>query len=247
MRVLIVESDPTASAVLELQLKSSHVHVYPTDLIEEAYDLAKLYDYDAVITEMCLKDGSGLELITRLRVSRVATPIIVLSGLAKLESKVKALNAGADDYLVKPCCKDELIARLYATVRRSRGHPDSYIEVDDLRLDLINRTVILAGERIHFTSKEYQTLELMAMRKGNVVSKDMFLNHLYGGFDEPDANVVSVLMARIRKKLKRLEGKIYIETVWGVGFCLRAAAQQDPTQNKFLREPPVSRSPVAAE
>jgi two-component system cell cycle response regulator CtrA len=157
-----------------------------------------------------------------LRVARVKTPILILSGLAGIEDKVRGLGFGADDYLTKPFHKDELIARIQAIVRRSKGHAQSVIETGELLVNLDQKTVEVEGQRVHLTGKEYQMLELLSLRKGTTLTKEMFLNHLYGGMDEPELKIIDVFICKLRKKLANASnGKNYIETVWGRGYVLR--------------------------
>ncbi|MGB6890056.1 MAG: response regulator transcription factor, partial [Xanthobacteraceae bacterium] len=145
-----------------------------------------------------------------------------LSGLAGIEDKIKGLGFGADDYMTKPFHKDELVARIHAIVRRSRGHAQSVINTDDLCVNLDSKSVEIDGSRVHLTSKEYQMLELLAMRKGSTLTKEMFLSQLYGGMDEPEMKIIDVFICKLRKKLANASGgKNYIETVWGRGYVLR--------------------------
>jgi two-component system, cell cycle response regulator CtrA len=164
---------------------------------------------------------SGYEVLRSLRVAKVKTPILILSGLAGIEDKVKGLGFGADDYLTKPFHKDELVARIHAIVRRSKGHAQSVITTGDLIVNLDQKTVEVAGSRVHLTGKEYQMLELLSLRKGTTLTKEMFLNHLYGGMDEPELKIIDVFICKLRKKLANASGgQNYIETVWGRGYVL---------------------------
>ena len=161
-------------------------------------------------------------MLRTLRVAKVKTPILILSGLAGIEDKVRGLGFGADDYMTKPFHKDELVARIHAIVRRSKGHAQSVITTGDLTVNLDTKTVEVTGQRVHLTGKEYQMLELLSLRKGTTLTKEMFLNHLYGGMDEPELKIIDVFICKLRKKLAAATGgQNYIETVWGRGYVLR--------------------------
>ena len=221
MRVLLIEDDASVSRSIELMLGSEKFNVYTTDLGEEGVDLGKLYDYDIILLDLNLPDMSGFEVLRTLRVAKVRTPVLILSGLAGIEDKVRGLGVGADDYLTKPFHKDELVARIQAIVRRSKGHAQSTIATGDMVLNLDEKTVTVAGSRVHLTGKEYQMLELLALRKGTTLTKEMFLNHLYGGMDEPELKIIDVFVCKLRKKLSNAsQGKNYIETIWGRGYVL---------------------------
>jgi two-component system cell cycle response regulator CtrA len=222
MRVLLIEDDSATAQSIELMLKSESFYVYTTDLGEEGGDLGKLYDYDIILLDLNLPDMSGFEVLRSLRVSKVKTPILILTGLAGIEDKVKGLGFGADDYMTKPFHKNELVARIHAIVRRSRGHAQSVIQTGDLVVNLDTKTVEVNGARVYLTGKEYQMLELLSLRKGTTLSKEMFLNHLYGGMDEPEIKIIDVFMCKLRKKLAGPSNcQDYIETVWGRGYVLR--------------------------
>ena len=132
MRVLLIEDDSATAQSIELMLKSESFNVYTTDLGEEGIDLGKIYDYDIILLDLNLPDMSGFDVLRKLRISKVKSPILILSGLAAIEDKIKGLGFGADDYMTKPFHKDELVARIHAIVRRSKGHAQSVIQTDDL-------------------------------------------------------------------------------------------------------------------
>jgi two-component system cell cycle response regulator CtrA len=222
MRVLLIEDDRAAAQSIELMLKSQSINVYTTDSGEEGIDLGKVYNYDIILLDLNLPDMSGFDVLRTLRVAKVETPILILSGLAGMEDKCKGLGFGADDYMTKPFHKDELVARIYAIVRRSQGHAQSVIQIGDLVLNLDSKTVEAFGGRVHFTIKEYQMLELLCLHKDKPVTKEMFFNHLYGGMDEPEVKIIDVFICKLRKKLANASmGKNYIETIWGRGYVLR--------------------------
>ena len=226
MRVLLVEDDNATARAIELMLKSESFNVYITNLGEEGLDLGKLYDYDIILLDLNLPDMSGLEVLRSLRISRVKTPILILTGLGGVEDKVRGLGFGADDYMTKPFHKDELVARIHAIVRRSKGHAESVIRTGDLLIKLDTKTVEMNGSPVHLTPKEYQILELLSLRKGTILTKEIFLNHLYGGMDEPLFKIIDVFICKLRKKLTNASGgKDYIETEWGRGYVLREPSE----------------------
>ncbi|MEM7270195.1 MAG: response regulator transcription factor [Pseudomonadota bacterium] len=222
MRVLLIEDDPTTSRSIEMMLAKANLNVYATDLGEEGVDLAKLYDYDLILLDLNLPDMSGFEVLRTLRVAKIETPILILSGLNETDDKIRGFGFGADDYLTKPFNRDELIARIHAIVRRSKGHAQSVISTGKVAVNLDAKTVEVEGAPVHLTGKEYQMLELLSLRKGTTLTKEMFLNHLYGGMDEPELKIIDVFICKLRKKLSAATGgDNYIETVWGRGYVLR--------------------------
>jgi two-component system cell cycle response regulator CtrA len=165
---------------------------------------------------------NGHEVLRRLRMARVDTPTLILSGSDDTASKIKGFGFGADDYLTKPFHREELIARIHAIIRRSRGHAESVIRTGMVTVNLDAKTVEANGQPVHLTGKEYQMLELLSLRKGTTLTKEMFLNHLYGGMDEPELKIIDVFICKLRKKLAEATGgDTYIETVWGRGYVLR--------------------------
>ena len=228
MRVLLVEDDSAISKSIELMLRSEGFVCDTTDLGEDGLEIGKIYDYDIIILDLMLPDIDGYEVLRRLRAARVKTPILILSGLSELDNKLKGLGFGADDYITKPFDKRELVARINAIVRRAKGHSQSIIKTGKLTINLDTRMVESNGAPIHLTGKEYGILELLSLRKGTTLTKEMFLNHLYGGIDEPELKIIDVFVCKLRKKLSNAcEGENYIETVWGRGYVLR-----DPTGAK---------------
>jgi two-component system cell cycle response regulator CtrA len=228
MRVLLIEDDLSTTESIELMLKAEDFNVYTTDLGEEGVDLGKLYDYEIILLDLNLPDMPGLEVLRALRISKVKTPIMVLSGLAGIEGKCKALGLGADDYMTKPFHKDELVARIQAIVRRSSGHAQSVIQTGDLIVNLDAKNAEIRGSQLNLTVKEFQILELLSLRRGTPVTKEIFLNQLYGGLDEPQHKIIDVFICKLRKKIADASGKQdYIETIWGRGYAL-----QEPSDDK---------------
>jgi two-component system, cell cycle response regulator CtrA len=221
MRVLLIEDDPAVAKGIEMMLKGEGFNVYTTDLGEDGVDLAKIYDYDIIILDLSLPDMTGYEVLRQVRVARVKTPTLILSANSEIDSKIRGFGVGADDYMTKPFDKGELIARINAIVRRSRGHDQSIIRVGQMAVNLDQKTVSVGEQRVHLTGKEYAMLELLALRKGTTLTKEMFLNHLYGGMDEPELKIIDVFICKLRKKIKGAGGGEPIETVWGRGYVMR--------------------------
>ncbi|MFN3145333.1 MAG: response regulator transcription factor CtrA [Paracoccaceae bacterium] len=222
MRILLVEDDPTTSRSIEMMLTHANLNVYSTEMGEEGIDLAKLYDYDLILLDINLPDMNGHEVLRQLRLARIETPILILSGDTDTESKIKGFGFGADDYMTKPFHREELVARIHAIIRRSKGHAQSIISTGPVDVNLDAKTVSVDGKAVHLTGKEYQMLELLSLRKGTTLTKEMFLNHLYGGMDEPELKIIDVFICKLRKKLSQATGgQNFIETVWGRGYVLR--------------------------
>lgn len=222
MRVLLVEDDPTTSRSIELMLTHANFNVYCTDLGEEAIELGKLYDYDLILLDLNLPDMAGLDVLRQIRLARINTPILILTGEDSTDVKLKGFGQGADDFMTKPFHRDELVARIQAIIRRSQGHAQAIIHTGRISVNLDAKTVEADGKAVHLTGKEYQMLELLSLRKGTTLTKEMFLNHLYGGMDEPELKIIDVFICKLRKKLaEATSGDNYIETVWGRGYVLR--------------------------
>ena len=219
MRVLLIEDNEAVSQMIELLLSGKGFNVTAAGLGEDGIDYAKSYDYDAIVLDLQLPDMSGHQVLKALRLAKVQTPVLMLSGNMAVEAKVKSLGFGADDYMTKPFHRDELIARINAIVRRAQGHAQTIITTGKLNVNLDSRTVEAKGVRIPVTGREYQILELLSLRKGATLSKNMVLDHLYGGMDEPEIKIIDVFICKLRKKLAAAcDGEQYIETIWGSGY-----------------------------
>ena len=236
MRALVVEDDPVSAKLIEAALQTENIVFEPTDRGEEGIELAKLYDFDIIILDLRLPDVDGYEVVRRLRASRIQTPVLILSGRTDPTDKVRGLTNGADDYLTKPFNKAELLARIHAIVRRSKGHSESVIRTGKMLVNMDSRSVEVDGWRLHVTGKEYNILELLSLRKGQTLTKEMFLDHLYGGIDEPELKIIDVFICKLRKKIATATGgNNYIETVWGRGYVLKdpiEVAKSEPVEEE---------------
>jgi two-component system cell cycle response regulator CtrA len=222
MRLLLIEDDPSVAGSIELMLKSENFQVETTHLGEHGVSLGRVNEYELIVLDLNLPDISGYEVLRSLRVNRIRTPVLILSGLADIQDKVKGLGFGADDYLTKPFHKDELLARIRAVVRRA-GHPsEAVIRCGDLAVKLDHKRVEIAGRNLDLTRREYEIIELLASRQGAPIKSEVFLNHMYGGMDEPKQKIIDVFVCKARKKIVQASGgRDYIETVRGRGYMLR--------------------------
>ena len=219
MRVLLVARDAAIAATIEMVLRREHFICHTTNLGGDHLEIGKLCDYNIILLEMTLPDTDACEVLRRLCAARVHTPILVLSSLANLDYEIRRLGFNADDFLSMPFDPQELIARV---VGRSRACSVSTVRTGKLLVNLDTRVVSVDDQPVQLTGKEYGILELLSRRKGTTLTKEMFLNHLYGGMDEPELKIIDVFVCKLRKKLAQATGgKHYIETVWGRGYVLR--------------------------
>ncbi|MBV8070773.1 MAG: response regulator transcription factor [Acidobacteriaceae bacterium] len=240
MRVLLVEDDIAAARGISLMFKAGGMVVDEADTGEEAFELARHYDYDIVVLDLMLPDMEGYEVVRRMRAARIDTPVLILSGLNRSSAKVKGFGIGADDFMTKPFDQAEMLARVNAVVRRSKGYSQPSLRVGPLQLNLDTREVLVDGSQIHLTGKEYAILELLILRKGMVLTKEAFLNHLYGGMDEPEIKIIDVFVCKLRKKLAQAGAGNLIGTVWGRGYMIR-----DPGEGGISADPARSHPQVA--
>jgi two-component system, cell cycle response regulator CtrA len=229
MRVLLVEDDATAARGIALMLKSGGAVVDTADTGEEGLELVRHYDYDIVVLDLMLPDIEGYDVVRRMRASRIEVPVLILSGLSRPQAKVKGLGVGADDFMSKPFDKAELLARMQAVVRRSKGFSQPILSIGSLKLNLDSREVSVGGTTVHLTGKEYAILELLVLRKGMVLTKEAFLNHLYGGMDEPEMKIIDVFICKLRKKLSSAGADGLIGTIWGRGYTMREPGSERAT------------------
>ena len=223
MWVLLIEDDEGTAKSIELMLKAKNHTCDVKRLGEDGLTAAGLHTYDVILLDLMLPDMDGFEVLRRLRANQVSVPLLILSGLSDVGHKAKGRHIGADDYLIKPFDNRKLLARIEAVLRRFRGHDDSVVRTGDLTVNFDTQSVEIGGNRVYVTPKEYRILELLSQRQGVVLSKEIFLDHLYGGRDEPETKIIDVFVCKLRKKLTAASGgKNYIETVWGRGYMLRA-------------------------
>jgi two-component system cell cycle response regulator CtrA len=221
MRILLIEDDALVATSVELMLTTQGYKAEIADRGEDGIDLARNYDFDAIVLDLGLPDISGMRVLKAIRAAMVKTPVLVLSGDANVTTRIEALSQGADDFVTKPFHKGELLARLRAVVRRSCDVTQSMLKIGDIVVNLDARTASVGNSVLKLTSKEYQMLEVLSLRRGATLSKDTLLNHLYGGMDEPDQKIIDVFICKLRKKLSTAtNGAEYIKTVWGRGYQL---------------------------
>lgn len=221
MRVLLIDADTAATRTVMQFLKVNGAVVDQADTGEEAIELVRHYDYDIVLLDLLLPDMEGYDVLRRMRSSRVDTPVMVTSGLTRPQAKVKAFGVGADDFISKPFDLSELLARMQAIIRRSKGYAQPSLRVGPVQIRLDSREVTVNDQQVQLTGKEYAILELLVLRKGMVLTKEAFLNHLYGGMDEPEAKIIDVFVCKLRKKLADAGAASVIGTVWGRGYTVR--------------------------
>jgi two-component system cell cycle response regulator CtrA len=218
MRVLLIEDEPTTAKAIELMLTTEGFNVYSTDLGEEGLDLGKLYDYDIICLDLNLPDMHGYDVLKKLRTAKVGTPVLILSGVAELDSKVRALGFGADDYVTKPFRFEEVLARVQALLRRSAGWSQPLIRCGAVTLDTRAQEVRVADEPVELTAFEYRLLEYLMLRAGQVVSKTELTEKLYEQDFERDSNTIEVFIGRLRRKLDPDNRHQPIETLRGRGY-----------------------------
>ncbi|EOD77754.1 transcriptional regulator [Grimontia sp. AD028] len=217
MRILIVEDDPLLSHHLKTELSELGNQVHCAKTASEGLFVAKDYPNDIAIVDLGLPDRDGLSLIRDIRRAEIRMPILILTGRANWQDKVSGLDAGADDYLVKPFQKEELVARLNALVRRSAGFVKPEIKADKITMDLLAKKVTVDDAPVDLTAFEYDLLEYMVRHNRQVVSKQRLLDVLYQD-QEGDPNTIEVMMSRLRKKLTQAGQDNPISTVRGQGY-----------------------------
>lgn len=216
MRILLVEDDGTLGAAVREQAAADGHAVDWARRMVPAEDSLRTVPYDLVLLDLMLPDGRGLDLLARLRASGNVTPVIILTARDQISDRIAGLNAGADDYLVKPFDLAELSARIAAVSRRYAGNPNPMITLGDLEIDLAARSVYRAGRPVDLTAREWALFEALLQRPGAILSKARLEDTLYAFEAEVESNTIEVHVSRMRKKL----GRDVIETIRGVGYRL---------------------------
>jgi len=235
MRVLLIEDDASIAQSIEMFLTLENFEVTKSACGADGLALAQSARFDLIVLDLGLPDMPGMEVLTKLRATSITTPLMILSGINEIQQKVRCLIAGADDYVTKPFHRNEFLARLRTLVRRCNGTENRTVRVGDLCIDLDSKTVDVAGKPVRLTGKEYELVAFLASRRGFALSKEMILNHLYGGMDEPALKIVDVFICKVRQKIAAISGRTnYIGTVWGRGYMLNNAdpsLQMAPSDN----------------
>lgn len=223
MRVLLVEDDEKIADFVRKGLSQSGFAVDRVGSAEEAYPLATGEEYDAAVVDIMLPGEDGLSFIERIRGKGVQTPILILSARRSVDDRVKGLQTGGDDYLVKPFSFTELLARLQALIRRStRSGVGSKLQVGDVVLDMRTHKVTREGEEIELQPREFTLLEYLMRNEGTVLSRTMILEHVWNYEFDPQTNVVDVLVSRLRSKVDKGFDKNLIHTIRGIGYVFKA-------------------------
>lgn len=242
MRVLVVDDDMQTSKGLRDFFRSKGAAIDLAETGEDALDLARHYEYDLILLDVLLPDMEGYDVLRKLRSAKIGTPVLMMSGLARAQAKIKGLELGADDYITKPYEREEVLARANAVIRRSRGYSHNVISAGRLQINIESMEVSVDKKIVHLTGKEYSILELLVLRKGIALTKEIFLNHLYGGLDEPDGKIIDVFICKLRKKLSSVGLNDLITTVWGKGYMIKKMHDTLTGPNDIATNPLASRN-----
>lgn len=222
MRLLLVEDDLKTASFIIKGLKEAGFAIYHADDGEDGLHMALHEPYDAAIIDCMLPKLDGLTLISKLRDQKINTPVIILSAKKSVEERIKGLESGSDDYLTKPFAFSELLARIYALIRRATGAKETTkLEVADLSLDLIKKEVIRAGKRIELPPRDLSLLEYLMRNEGRVVSKTMIMEHVWNYDFVPMTNVVEARICLLREKIDKDFDHKLICTIRGAGYVIK--------------------------
>lgn len=224
MRILVVEDDRKIASFVAKGLREAGFAVDQADNGQEGLDRALSEPYDAVVMDLMLPKLDGLSVIEQMRQQKTLTPVIILSAKRSVDDRIKGLQSGSDDYLIKPFSFSELLARLYALLRRSsQGAEPTRFVVGELSMDLLTREVVRSGKKIELQPREFALLEYLMRNSGRVLSKTMIMEHVWGYDFDPQTNVVDVLVSRLRARVDRdFENKL-IQTHRGVGYAIKVS------------------------
>ncbi len=224
MRILVIEDDQETAAFITSGLKRSGYAVDHAADGEEGLELILSYNYDAAVIDIMLPKLDGLSILRKLRSQNIYTPVLILSAKNSVDDRIEGLSAGSDDYLAKPYSFLELLARVRSLIRRANfASSPTRLAKGELTLDLLTREVAYAGARIELLPKEFSLLEYLMRHHGEVVSKNMILEHLWSYDFEPQTNVVEVMVCRLRSKLEDSPERKMIQTIRGAGYVLKVA------------------------
>lgn len=221
MRILIIEDEKHLAEILKKGLEENGFTVDMSFDGEEGLYMAETYPYDAVLLDIMLPRVDGLTILDNLRKKEMDVPVLLITAKGEVEERVKGLNIGADDYIAKPFDFSELLARLKAVIRRSKGKPSPIIKISDLIIDTNSRTVKRAEKEIKLSATEYKILEYLAINSGRVVSRTELIDHIYDFEFDLDSNVIDVYINYIRNKIDKGSNKQLIQTMRGVGYVLK--------------------------
>jgi DNA-binding response OmpR family regulator len=221
MRILVIEDEKRLAAILKRGLEESGFVVDVALDGEDGLFMARTYPYDAVLLDILLPKVDGLTVLKTLRAEKIGVPVLMLTAKGELEDRVRGLNLGADDYLVKPFDFSELLARLNTIIRRSMGKASPVIIIDDLSLDMSAKTVTRSGKEINLSAKEYNLLEYLALNSGRVIGRTELTEHLYDTEFDLDSNIIDVYINYLRNKIDKGYDRQLIVTVRGAGYVLR--------------------------
>ncbi|MCW3475834.1 response regulator transcription factor [Limobrevibacterium gyesilva] len=224
MRLLLVQGHTAEAQAASTILGATGAVVDHVRTGGDALVYLQTYEYDMIVLDRSLADGEGCDALRRFRAQGFSTPVLMLADYTSGKSRAHALRLGADDLLSKPYDEDEFVARVEAVVRRRNGYARSVLRVGPLEIDMASREVRVDDRPLSVTRKEYSILELMALRKGRVIPKQNFLDHLYSGLDGPETRVIDVFICNLRKKLAAWGLGSLIDTVRGHGYIMRDLA-----------------------
>ncbi|HQT60134.1 MULTISPECIES: response regulator transcription factor [unclassified Acidiphilium] len=242
MKLLIFGNPVDNRDILTTFFRSKLVVVDETSDLEEALDLTRFYEYDAVVLRVTDTRPAEIELIRRLHLSGLRCPILAVSQLLSEATRLRILEAGVDDLIVNAISHEETFLRVQNQVRRSRGFQSPSLAVGNIEINMNAKKIFVGQDEISLTKKEYQIVEILALRKGCVLSKEAILDHLYGGLDEPNPKIIDVFICKIRKKLISAGADDLIQTNWGRGYMI---VDRREAEARITETPMTSRVPFS--